>query len=151
MLSSKVSPRSLCIIQLIIKLCWDYIGGAQEMRSQLTPYIELARLIGKTRQAQKLSQRRLSSLLKMSPAYAAQLESGRIQPSVKTLNRIASTLKIPYRQLALLAGYIYDEVDTDSIKGEYAERLNEIRDLTRKEWESVLDFACYIRSKRGIH
>ena len=121
------------------------------MRSQLTPYIELARLIGETRQAQKLSQRRLSSLLNMSPAYAAQLESGRIQPSVKTLNRIASTLKIPYRQLALLAGYIYDEVDTDSIKGEYAERLNEIRDLTRKEWESVLDFACYIRSKRGIH
>ena len=121
----------------------------QEMRNQLTPYIELARLIGKTRKAHELSQRRLSSLLKMSPAYTAHLESGRIQPAVETLKRIASTLGLPYRQLAFLAGYIDHEIRDDSIEAEDAERLNEVRDLTGKEWESVLDFARYIRTKRS--
>jgi transcriptional regulator with XRE-family HTH domain len=76
------------------------------------------------------------------------LESGRIQPSVQTLRNIASTLRLPYGRLALLAGYIDKDVYDTPNTQDYLKRLTDIGDLNDEEWKSVLDFARYIRSKR---
>ena len=73
-------------------------------------YSTLAKLIREARLARNLSQRKLSSILNMSDAYASHLESGRIQPTVQTLRNIASTLRLPYGRLALLAGYLDKDV-----------------------------------------
>ncbi len=111
-------------------------------------YSTLAKLIREARLARNLSQRKLSSILNMSDAYASHLESGRIQPTVQTRRNIASTLRLPYGRLALLAGYIDKDVyDTPNIQ-DYLKRLTDIGDLNDQEWKSVLDFARYIRSKR---
>ena len=111
-------------------------------------YTTLAKLIREARLARNLSQRKLSSILNMSDAYASHLESGRIQPTVQTLRNIASTLRLPYGRLALLAGYIDKDVyDTPNTQN-YMKRLTDIGDLNDEEWKSVLDFVRYIRSKR---
>ena len=111
-------------------------------------YSTLANLIREARLARNLSQRKLSSILNMSNAYASHLESGRIQPTVQTLRNIASTLRLPYGRLALLAGYIDKDVyDTPNTQN-YMKRLTDIGDLNDEEWKSVLDFVRYIRSKR---
>ena len=111
-------------------------------------YSTLAKLIREARLARNLSQRKLSSILNMSDAYASHLESGRIQPTVQTLRNIASTLRLPYGRLALLAGYLDKDVYDTSNTQDYMKRLTDIGDLNDEEWKSVLDFARYIRSKR---
>ena len=112
------------------------------------PYHKMASLIRESRLARQLSQRALSSLLGMSGAYSAHLEGGKIQPSVETLRKIATTLRLPYGTLALLAGYIDTDIYHKSLRTSHLTRLTDIGDLTDEEWESVLDFARYIRSKR---
>ena len=112
------------------------------------PYQKMASLIRESRLARQLAQRALSSLLGMSGAYAAHLESGKIQPSVETLRKIATTLRLPYGTLALLAGYIDTDIYDKSLGTSHLTRLTDIGDLTDEEWESVLDFARYIRRKR---
>ena len=111
-------------------------------------YSTLAKLIREARLARNLSQRKLSSILNMSDAYASHLESGRIQPTVQTLRNIASTLRLPYGRLALLAGYLDKDVYDTPNTHDYMKRLTDIGDLNDEEWKSVLDFARYIRSKR---
>lgn len=111
-------------------------------------YSTLAKLIREARLARNLSQRKLSSILNMSDAYASHLESGRIQPTVQTLRNIASTLRLPYGRLALLAGYLDKDVYDTPNTQDYMKRLTDIGDLNDEEWKSVLDFARYIRSKR---
>ena len=111
-------------------------------------YSTLAKLIREARLARNLSQRKLSSILNMSDAYASHLESGRIQPTVQTLRNIASTLRLPYGHLALLAGYLDKDVYDTPNTQDYLKRLTDIGDLNEEEWKSVLDFARYIRSKR---
>tara|TARA_B100001245_G_scaffold227350_1_gene203657 strand:- start:21 stop:392 length:372 start_codon:yes stop_codon:yes gene_type:complete len=111
-------------------------------------YSALAKLIREARLARNLSQRKLSSILNMSDAYASHLESGRIQPTVQTLRNIASTLRLPYSRLALLAGYLDKDVYDTPNTQDYMKRLTDIGDLNDEEWKSVLDFARYIRSKR---
>ncbi len=111
-------------------------------------YSTLAKLIREARLARNLSQRKLSSILNMSDAYASHLESGRIQPTVQTLRNIASTLRLPYGRLALLAGYLDNDVYDTPNTQDYMKRLTDIGDLNDEEWKSVLDFARYIRSKR---
>ena len=111
-------------------------------------YTTLAKLIREARLARNLSQRKLSSILNMSDAYASHLESGRIQPTVQTLRNIASTLRLPYGRLALLAGYIDKDVYDTPNTQDYMKRLTDIGDLNDEEWKSVLDIARYIRSKR---
>ncbi|MAQ97058.1 MAG: hypothetical protein CL716_05050, partial [Chloroflexi bacterium] len=64
-------------------------------------YSGLANLVKKVRLEKKLSQRKFSRMLGMSNAYVAHLESGKIQPSVKTLRNISATLEVPYNRLAL--------------------------------------------------
>ena len=111
-------------------------------------YSTLAKLIREARLARNLSQRKLSSILNMSDAYASHLESGRIQPTVQPLRNIASTLRLPYGRLALLAGYLDKDVYDTPNTQDYMKRLTDIGDLNDEEWKSVLDFARYIRSKR---
>ena len=111
-------------------------------------YSTLAKLIREARLARNLSQRKLFSILNMSDAYASHLESGRIQPTVQTLRNIASTLRLPYGRLALLAGYLDKDVYDTPNTQDYMKRLTDIGDLNDEEWKSVLDFARYIRSKR---
>ena len=111
-------------------------------------YTTLAKLIREARLARNLSQRKLSSILNMSDAYASHLESGRIQPTVQTLRNIASTLRLPYGRLALLAGYLDKDVYDTPNTQDYMKRLTDIGDLNDEEWKSVLDLARYIRSKR---
>ena len=111
-------------------------------------YSTLAKLIREARLARNLSQRKLSSILNMSDAYASHLERGRIQPTVQTLRNIASTLRLPYGRLALLAGYLDKDVYDTPNTQDYMKRLTDIGDLNDEEWKSVLDFARYIRIKR---
>ena len=54
-------------------------------------YIKLADTVRLARIAIGVSQRQLSNILDMSPAYTSHLESGRIQPNTKTLRKISHT------------------------------------------------------------
>ena len=46
------------------------------------------------------------------------------------------------------AGYITQEEFDSPIDDSQLARLNEVSDLTTDEWESVKDFARYVRSRR---
>ena len=120
------------------------------MAKELTPkpYEDLAQLIRQTRTAQNISQRRLSAMINMSPGYTAQLETGRVQPSVKALRKIGSELNLPYETLAFLSKYT-DTLNLDSSPGKaYYSELKSLGEFTEKEWNSILDFAEYLVRKR---
>ena len=111
-------------------------------------YGGLADLVRQARRGKGLSQRRLSLALGMSPGYVAHLEGGRIRPGIDTLKALSSALGLLYGTLAVEAGYITAEEFENPIEDEQLARLNEVSDLTEQEWESVRDFARYVRSAR---
>ena len=113
-------------------------------------YYRLANLVKKVRLEKKLSQREFSRMLGMSNAYVAHLESGKIQPSVKTLRNISATLEVPYNRLALLAKYIDQSIFNQPVNADDSIRIRALADLTKEEWQSVLDYVNYVRSKRKI-
>ena len=113
-------------------------------------YSGLANLVKKVRLEKKLSQREFSRMLGMSNAYVAHLESGKIQPSVKTLRNISATLEVPYNRLALLAKYIDQSIFNQPVNADDSIRIRAIADLTDEEWQSVLDYVNYVRTKRKI-
>tara|TARA_B000000460_G_scaffold192119_1_gene139143 strand:+ start:494 stop:781 length:288 start_codon:yes stop_codon:yes gene_type:complete len=88
-------------------------------------------------------------MLGMSNAYVAHLEGGKIQPSVKTLRNISTTLGLPYNRLALLAKYIDPSIFDRPVNADDSIRFKAIADLTDEEWQSVLDYIDYVRSKRN--
>ncbi|MCH8061804.1 MAG: helix-turn-helix domain-containing protein [Chloroflexi bacterium] len=118
------------------------------MSSSQRPFSELADMVRQARLRRRMSQRRLSSALGMSEGYVGHLEGGRTRPTVGTLKAIASVLALPYGRLALAAGYITSEEYDNPLDESQLARLNEVNDLTDEEWESVRDFARYIRSRR---
>ena len=112
------------------------------------PFGNLAGLIRQARLDRYLTQRQLSGMLHKSEGYVGHLEGGRFRPTVETLKALAAILKIRYGELALEAGYITgDEFQNPIDPGQLA-RLNEVSDLSDEEWESVKDFARYIKSRR---
>ena len=76
------------------------------------------------------------------------LESGRFRPTVETLKALSSALGLQYGELAVAAGYISRDEFDSPFDGTQLARLNEIADLTDEEFESVLDFARYVKSRR---
>ena len=78
----------------------------------------------------------------MSNSYITHLESGKIQPTVETLNKISLILELQYSKLAILANYI------DSKNSYNLQRFESLNNLTDEELNSVLDYAEFIRSKR---
>ena len=112
-------------------------------------YERLARMVRRARVSKGLTQRQLSRLLRMSEGYAGHLERGGIRPNVETLKALAATLGLVYGELAVAAGYISRQEYESPIDGRQLARLTEIGDLSDEEWESVRDFARYVRSKRG--
>jgi transcriptional regulator with XRE-family HTH domain len=113
-------------------------------------YYRLANLVKEIRLEKKLSQREFSRMLGMSNAYVAHLEGGKIQPSVKTLRNISATLGLPYNRLALLAKYIDRSIFNQPVNADDSIRIRALADLTDEEWQSVLDYVNYVRSKRKI-
>lgn len=113
-------------------------------------YYRLANLVKEIRLEKKLSQREFSRMLGMSNAYVAHLEGGKIQPSVKTLRNISVTLGLPYNRLALLAKYIDRSIFNQPVNADDSIRIRALADLTKEEWQSVLDYVNYVRSKRKI-
>ena len=85
----------------------------------------------------------------MSEGYVGHLESGRFRPTVETLKVLSSVLGLPYGRLAVEAGYLTWEEFQNPIDEKQLARLNELVDLTDEEWESVNDFARYLKSRRG--
>ena len=112
------------------------------------PFSDLAQFIRQTRVDQGVSQRHLSALINMSSSYVAQLESGRVQPSVEALRKLGSVLNIPYGTLTFLARYT-DTINSDnSTEKAYYTELQSLGKFTDQEWNSILDFAGYILRKR---
>ncbi len=112
------------------------------------PFGGLADLVREARQARGMSQRRLSQAVGMSQGYVGHLESGRFRPTVDTLKALSSALGLLYGQLAVGARYITPAEFDNPLDDRQLARLNEIDDLTEDEWESVKDFARYVRSRR---
>ena len=84
----------------------------------------------------------------MSSSYVAQLESGRVQPSIEALRKLGSVLNIPYGTLTFLARYT-DTINSDnSTEKAYYTELQSLGKFTDQEWNSILDFAGYILRKR---
>ena len=81
-------------------------------------------------------------------ATSVHLERGSFRPSVETLKALSAALGLLYGELAIRAGYITLAEFENPIDGAQLARLNEIGDLTEEEWESVRDFARYVRSRR---
>ena len=111
-------------------------------------YVALADSLREARQSKGLTQRQLSRAINMSEGYVGHLESGRIRPNVETLKALAATLGLVYGQLAVDAGYITQEEFDNPIDERQLARLSEIGDLNDDEWESVKDYARYVRSRR---
>ena len=84
----------------------------------------------------------------MSEGYASHLEGGEIRPRVETLKTLAGVLGLLFGELAVAAGYITREEFERPIDNRQLARLSEVDDLTDAEWESVMDFARYVRSRR---
>ena len=119
------------------------------MSPEAPPFADLAATIRQARQTRRLSQRRLSGALGMSAGYVGHLESGRFRPTVDTLKMLSSVLGVSYGRLAVEAGYItMDEFENPIDRRELA-MLSELSDLSDEEWESLKDFARYLRSRRG--
>jgi hypothetical protein len=85
----------------------------------------------------------------MSEGYIGHLERGRIRPSTETLKALVAPLGLLYGQLAMAAGYLTREEFESPIDEQQLARLAEIGDLTEEEWQSVKDFARYVRSRRS--
>ena len=62
---------------------------------------------------------------------------------------LAGALGLVYGELAVSAGYISRQEYESPIDDRQLARLTEIGDLSDEEWESVRDFARYVRSKRA--
>ena len=112
------------------------------------PFGPLADMVRQSRLSKDMTQRQLSHALGMSEGYVGHLESGRFRPTIQTLKALASALGLLYGQLAVEAGYITANEFENPIEDEQLARLNEVSDLTSDEWESVKDFARYVRSRR---
>ena len=111
-------------------------------------YGGLADLVRETRRGRGMTQRQLSRALGMSQGYVGHLERGRVRPTVRTLKALAASLGLLYGALAVEAGYITAEEYESPLEDEQLARLHEVSDLTADEWESVRDFARYVRSTR---
>ena len=118
------------------------------MNTASRPFGPLADMVRRTRLSKGLTQRQLSRALKMSEGYVGHLESGRIRPNVETLKELATVLGLVYGELAVEAGYITRREFESPIDDRQLARLAEIGDLADEEWESVRDFARYVRSRR---
>ena len=116
--------------------------------SEAQSYERLARVVRRARLSRGLTQRQLSRLLRMSEGYVGHLERGGIRPNVETLKALAGALGLVYGELAVAAGYISRKEYESPIDDRQLARLTEIGDLSDEEWESVRDFARYVRSKR---
>ena len=123
--------------------------NTHHMPEKSRQYSGLANLVKEVRLGKNLSQREFSRMLGMSNAYVAHLEGGKIQPSVKTLRNISTTLELPYNRLALLAKYIDPSIFDRPVNADDSIRFKAIADLTDEEWQSVLDYIDYVRSKRN--
>ncbi len=113
------------------------------------PYQALAKLVRSARISKGIRQRALSRTLNKSEGYVGHLEGGRIRPNVETLKALATALGLVYGELAVDAGYISREEFENPIDEQQLARLAEVGDLSEDEWESVKDFARYIRSRRS--
>ena len=111
-------------------------------------YGGLADMVREARRGRGMTQRQLSLALGMSQGYVGHLESGRFRPTVGTLKALASALGLLYGALAVEAGFITAEEYESPLEDEQLARLHEVSDLTDDEWESVRDFARYVRSTR---
>ena len=69
-------------------------------------------------------------------------------PRPGTLRKLAKPLGIPLGRLLVIAGYISEEEYETPIQEADLARLYEIGDLTDEEWEQVLEFGRYVRSRR---
>ena len=87
----------------------------------------------------------------MSSSYVSHLERGTIQPRILTLRKISDALELNFTQLTILAGYIEPQTISFPSSHHSSDRITQIKDLTLEEWETVLDFLAYIRSKRRGH
>ncbi len=102
---------------------------------------------------QWLSDRQLSALALAQRAgiphttLSALFNHGNV-PRPATLKKLATAMGVPVGQLLVLAGHITPEEYETPIKDTDLARLYEVGDLTGDEWEQVLDFARYVRSKR---
>ncbi len=110
----------------------------------------LASLVRRARLSKNMTQRQLSRALKMSEGYVGHLERGTIRPGVETLKALATVLGLVYGELAVAAGYLTREEYESPIDQRQLARLTEIGDLTDVEWDSVKDFARYVRSRRHV-
>ncbi len=112
------------------------------------PFGALADLIRRARVAKGLSQRQLSRAMGKSEGYVGHLERGIFRPDPDSLKALSASLELSYGELAIAAGYISREEFDNPIDHLRLARLNEIGDLNEEEWESVRDFARYVRSRR---
>jgi len=108
----------------------------------------LAELVSNARRSKGMTQRQLSRALDKSPGYVGHLERGGIRPNVDTLKEVSASLGILYGELAVAAGYLSRDEFERPIDEQQLARLTEVNDLAADEWESVKDFARYIRTKR---
>ena len=70
-------------------------------------------------------------------------------PRPVTLKKLATAMGVPVGKLLVLAGHLTQEEYSEPIRETDLARLYEVGDLTAAEWEQVLDFARYVRSKRS--
>ena len=70
-------------------------------------------------------------------------------PRPVTLKKIATAMGVPVGKLLVLAGHLTQQEYVEPIRETDLARLYEVGDLTGAEWEQVLDFARYVRSKRS--
>jgi len=70
-------------------------------------------------------------------------------PRPTTLKKLSAAMGVPIGQLLVLAGHLTEQEYEQPVGDTDLARLYEVGDLDPNEWEQVLDFARYVRSKRN--
>ncbi len=68
---------------------WSQAADYRAAYNELGPEFELARSLIEARIGAGLTQAQLATRMKTTPSVVARLESGRVHPSIKTLEKIA--------------------------------------------------------------
>ena len=95
------------------------------------PFAILANTVRQSRIENKMSHRQL------------------FRPPVTTLKTLSIVLGLFYGRLALAAGYISQKELDLPIEESQLDRLNELKDLTNDEWNTVKEFVGILRLKRN--
>lgn len=106
--------------------------------------VDIVTIIKQLRKRMGLTQQELANALKIAQGTLSNYETGRYEPDTETLKSLASFFKVSVDELI---GYVPERNTVDLLPVDIAISI-ELKDLTIKEKEEVLEFVRFKRIQR---